>query len=138
MLNHRAVWMAAAAFAAAFGGVVAAPAQQSDKTKAALASARITQPAEGAVLKGIVTLKADLQRSDRHLIIGSMAFYAGEQKVAEVCPGAPQAKWDTRQVPDGPCALTVRLWDFDRKTRKAANLIHVSKPVRVTVRNCEH
>ena len=124
-------------FTAACRPAAVSAAGDGDKAKTAPAPARITQPGEGAVLNGVVTLKAELKRNDRRAVVGVVSFYAGDQKVADACPGACHVNWDTRGVADGTYALTVRLSDYNRKTKKTEKAIHISEPVTVRVHNCE-
>jgi len=84
----------------------------------------ITNPKDGAVVSGVVTIKVDSSDSSG---IAKVEFYVGDSKLGEDSGKPYEYSWDTKKTKDGTYVLTVKATDGAGNKN--------SKSIKVVVKN---
>jgi len=98
------------------------------------ASVTVTAPADGAVVSGTVTLRAELS-VPKEIRAVVLHFFVGEADLGPVCPGHPEKEWNTMGWTDKSYQVIARVYRWDREKKAQGKELAASPPIQVVVDN---
>jgi len=99
-----------------------------------VATVQVIAPADGAVMSGTVTLRAELN-VPKEVGAAVLHFFVGEADLGPVCPGHPEKEWNTAGWTDKSYQVIARVYRWDREKEARGEELAASPPIQVVVDN---